>query len=295
MGSVYATLFAEAGHEVWAIDTWADHVAAINERGLTLTGFTGDRTVRLQASEAMEDAGACEMYVLATKAGGVADAAQAIAATAPAEASVVTIQNGLGAAQRVTKHVDPNSVVLGVAQGFGASMVGPGHAHHRGMQLLRLGELDGGVTPRLRDLEKLWAGAGFLVEAYADIEQLIWEKFICNVAVGGPCLVSGLTVGELVASDVWRPVAMGCAVEAFDVAQAHGITISFDDPVAYVDAFVARLPDARPSMLQDHLAGRRSELDAINGQVPIWGSSVGVATPLNDDIVERVRHLESGM
>jgi len=76
MGSVYAVLFAEAGHDVWAIDTWPEHVDAINRDGLKLTGFTGDRTVEVKASTSVNDAGSCDMYVLATKVDGVGPAAR---------------------------------------------------------------------------------------------------------------------------------------------------------------------------------------------------------------------------
>ena len=112
------------------------------------------------------------------------------------------------------------------------------------------------------------------------------------LAVGGPSVVSGLATGALLASDEWRPVALGCATEAYDVARALGVNLSFDDPEAYVDEFVARLPNAKPSMLQDYENGRRSELDAINGQVPVQAARVGVATPYNDTICAQVRTLE---
>ena len=80
------------------------------------------------------------------------------------------------------------------------------------------------------------------MQTFGDIDQLIWEKFICNVALGGPSIVSGLPIGELLASETWRPVATGCATEAYEVAKALGINLSFDDPVAYVDE-LAGLPD----------------------------------------------------
>ena len=293
IGSVYAALFAEAGHDVWAIDRWAEHVDAINQDGLTLTGFTGDRTVPVNASTEAADAGECDMYVIATKAAGAGAAASAIEPDVRPGTDVVTIQNGLGAADRITEHLPSSAVVVGVAQGFGAEMVKPGHSHQHNMQMLRLGELDGGDTARLRSVAEVWAGAGFPVQTFDDIDQLIWEKFICNVAVGGPSVVSGLTIGALLASDEWRPVALGCATEAYDVARALGVNLSFDDPEAYVEAFVAKLPDAKPSMLQDHENGRRSELDAINGQVPVQAAKVGLATPHNDTICEQVRKMEA--
>ena len=79
MGSVYAALLADAGNEVWAIDTWAEHVDAINRAGLRLEGASGDRTVRLNATTSAADAGECDLVIVATKADGVASAARSAA------------------------------------------------------------------------------------------------------------------------------------------------------------------------------------------------------------------------
>ena len=68
MGSVYAGLFASAGHEVWAIDRWREHVDAIREKGLRVEGASGDRTVRIHATTEPGEAGPCDLVVLATKA-----------------------------------------------------------------------------------------------------------------------------------------------------------------------------------------------------------------------------------
>ena len=75
MGSVYAGLFASAGHEVWAIDRWKDHVDAMRASGLRLEGASGDRTVKVQATTNPKEAGPCDLVVLATKAMHVAPAA----------------------------------------------------------------------------------------------------------------------------------------------------------------------------------------------------------------------------
>src|SRR5829696_8970011 len=75
MGSVYAGLLAAAGNEVWAIERWAEHVEAIRDRGLRVEGASGDRVARLSASVHTQDAGVCDLVVIATKAGDVAAAA----------------------------------------------------------------------------------------------------------------------------------------------------------------------------------------------------------------------------
>ncbi len=80
--------------------------------------------------------------------------------------------------------------------------------------------------------------------------------------------------------------------EAFDVARAKGVPLSFDDPVAYVRAFGEKMPDARPSMLLDHKNGRHSEIDHINGAIPRLGAEVGVPAPVNETVSALVRGLE---
>ena len=292
MGSVYAGRFAGAGNEVWAVDTWREHVDAIRDRGLRVEGAGGDRTVRIDATTDASEPGPCDLVIIATKAEGVASAAASIGPLLRDDTLVFTIQNGLGAAERICRHLPPDNVLLGVAEGFGASIRGPGHAHHNGMELIRLGELGGGITARLERLGEVWRAAGFNVKCFDDIHQLVWEKFVCNVAYSGSSTVFECTVGEVLGNeDAWK-VASGCAAEACAAGVAKGIRFSFDEPIAYVRAFGEKIPGSRPSMLQDHLAKRRSEIDAINGMVPVVAREVGTAAPYNEVVTAIIKAKE---
>jgi 2-dehydropantoate 2-reductase len=294
MGSVYAGLLADAGNEVWAIDTWREHIDAIREHGLRVQGASGDRTVRLRASTDIGEPGPCDLVIVATKASGVGAAAQALDPLLRADTVILTIQNGLGAGERISEYRSPDNILLGVAGGFGASMKGPGHVHHNGMELIRLGEMKGGISERLSRVEAVWRDAGFNVKSFADIEQLIWEKFICNVTFSGPCTVLRKTIGEVMASeDAWS-VALRCGLEAHAAGVARGVNFSFDDAAAYIHHFGSQMPGARPSMLLDHLAQRRSEIDAINGMVPVVARQVGTQAPANEVISAIVRDVERG-
>ncbi len=294
MGSIYAARMAEAGHDVWAIDSWAEHVDAINETGLRVDGPSGElHSNSLRASRQVSDAGACDLYVVATKASGVGASAQAIAEVAGSDALVLAIQNGLGARRHITTHIPDAQVMLGVAEGFGASMVAPGHSQHTSMKKIRLGMLNGGADPRLDVVAEVWRLAGFTIENYEDIDQLRWEKLLCNVALSGPCTIFGCNVAELLADpDRWK-IALGCMKEAHAVGQAIGVKFSFDDPVAYVTDFARRVGTAKPSMLQDHEAGRRSELDAINGAIPVLGKENSIPTPYNETVTAVIRAKEA--
>ena len=197
MGSVYAGLLGRAGNEVWAVDPWLEHVEAIRERGLRVEGASGDRLVRVHATSDPSDVGTVDLVVIATKAMDVRGAAESAGALLGRETVVLPIQNGLGSADAVADVLGADRVVLGVAEGFGASVVAPGHVHHHGRGLVRLGERSGPVTPRVEQIADVWRGAGLAVRTYDDVDRLVWEKLVCNVAFSGPCTLLGATIGQV--------------------------------------------------------------------------------------------------
>jgi 2-dehydropantoate 2-reductase len=294
MGSVYAGLLADAGLEVCAVDIWTEHIEAINRDGLRVSGASGERVAKPRASTNARDASPADLVIIATKASGVEAAAADAREILTPEGVVLTIQNGLGSAERVASIIGEDRTLIGVVGGFGASIKAPGHVHHNGWEFVRLGEYGGGaITPRLERIADIWKQGGFRVLLFEDIHQLVWEKFICNVAFSGTCTLTGLTIGGVLGNPDAFKIAAGCATEAYAVAKAKGIGVDISDPVAYVRAFGEKIPGARPSMLLDHLAGRRSEIDVINGAVPRVGAEVGVPAPVNETVVALVRARES--
>jgi 2-dehydropantoate 2-reductase len=289
MGSVYAGILGDAGNDVWAVDVWTEHVEAIRARGLTIDGASGTRTVRVNATSAAEEVGVCDLVVIATKARDVESAARAAQSLVGPETVVVPIQNGLGSADRIAAVLGDARVAIGVAGGFGASIVAPGHVHHNGWELVRLGERNGPATPRIERVAEVWREAGFRVAVYDDVDRLVWEKLVCNVCFSGTCAILERTIGEVLDdSSAWH-VASGCATEAYDVGRARGIELGFDDPVAYTREFGETIRDARPSMLLDVIAGRPCEIDVINGAIPRAAREVGLTAPVNEVVTALVR------
>jgi len=296
MGSVYAGLFASAGHEVWAIDAWREHVQAMREKGLRLEGASGDRTVKVNATTDPRDAGKCELVILATKAMHVANAASSIKDfLLEKDTPVLSIQNGLGGPDSAASVLGRERVMVGVVGGFGASMRAPGHAHHNGMELVRLGEFGGPITPRLKKVEEAWKSAGFRVKLFDDIDQLVWEKLLCNCAYSGPCGITERTVGEVMNDPDLSKISAACATEGFLVSQKKGIRLGFEDPVAYVRDFGSKIPNARPSVLLDLLLKKKSEIDVINGSIPRVARELGMTAPVNEAITALVKAKERSL
>ncbi|MWD28179.1 2-dehydropantoate 2-reductase [Aquicoccus sp. SCR17] len=293
MGSVYAGLFAEAGHEVLAVSRDAGHVEAINRDGLRLTGASGDRAIPMRAAAAPEGE-AADLVVIATKAAQAGAAARAALPLVGEDTLVLTIQNGLGAAEEVAEAVGPDRLAVGIAAAFGASLPAPGHAHHASLGAIHAGALAGLPRDALDRIVAAWDGAGFEARAAADIAAMQWEKLICNVAFSGPCAISGLTVGGVMAQEEITRVSRAAAVEAYEVARARGIALSVTDPVAHVEAFGRRVAAAKPSVLLDLEAGRRSEIGYINGAVVREAEKAGMRAPVNETITSLVVSRESG-
>lgn len=292
MGSVYAALMADAGHEVHAVTLWPDHAEAMATKGLRCEGISGDRTVRLHASTITDGIGVCDLVIIATKAFDVEAAAHASVPLLGPQTVVQSIQNGLGSPEIAAPIVGADRLAVGVVGGFGASIRAPGHVHHNGMEMIRFGVFDNLSKQRLQSSAAIWESAGFKVALFEDIKQMVWEKLIMNVTFSGTSCITELTIGQIMDDpDAWQ-VARGCAEEAVAVARAAGVRLNVGDPIEHIRKLGGKIPNARPSMLLDYLARRRGEIDAINGSIPRLGKPLGVQTPVNDTVVGLVRARE---
>jgi 2-dehydropantoate 2-reductase len=294
MGSVYASHLGKAGHEVWAIDIWQEHLDAIAGSGLTVSGASGSFVVdNLQVGRNPADAGNCDVWVIATKAADVDRAAAAVAPLLRPDDVVMAFQNGLGAGERVARRIPEDHIVVGIAEGFGSSIPQPGRVHHEGKRLIRIGEMNGGLTERVQRIAQAWRDAGFNVEAFADIHRMIWEKFLCNVTLSAPCTVFDVTIGELMSNPETWGVALGCTAEAYRLGLAKGVQFPFEDPLQYVTDFAATIPNSSPSMRLDQLAHRLSEIDVINGAVVTLSRELGLEAPYNETLCAVLRRREA--
>jgi len=294
MGSIYAARLSNAGHSICAIDVWADHVEAMNLGGLTIDGPEGRlHADNIRAIAELPSDEPFDLYIIATKSFGVRKSAAAIATTLSPDAMVLTIQNGLGAGDDVAAFIPKSQIILGVAEGFGASMTGPAHAAHTSMKQIRLGLMRGAQDHRLSRVADIWRDGGFHIEIYDDIAQLIWEKLLCNVTLSGPCTAFDKNVAELRAHDAEWNIALSCMKEAHAIGVQLGINFSFDDPIRYVTEFADRVGTAKPSMLQDHEAQRASEIGTINGAILKLGNEMNMPTPYNETICAVIRAREA--
>lgn len=291
MGSVYAARLADAGNHVVAVTRRSEQAVAINEQGLRVTGPDREIVARIAARDTVPDV-PVDLVIVAVKAAAVPTVARRITRLIGDRTVVLALQNGLGSADELAAHVDPDRIAVGVASGFGASMRDLAHAHHNAMRAIRFGPYAGLDTAVLEDVAAVWRAAGFDAASVDDIVAMQWRKLICNVAYSAPCALSGMTVGQVLEHEHMGAVSRAAATEAWEVARRLGVGLDVDDPVELVTDFGSQMPDARPSALQDMEAGRVGEIDVINGAVPREAAKVGMTAPVNATLSALVRTRE---
>lgn len=292
MGSVFAVMFASAGHDVTVVSRPGAHLDAIRSHGLRLEGASGDRTVPVRALS-VPPPETFDLVILAVKATQVGAAIASIGSMVGDRTVLVAMQNGLGSADIISATMGSKRLAVGIAAAFGASVVSPGHAHHSGMGAIKVGAFDDLPAPEVEAVASLWRDAGFNAEAAEDIVAMQWEKLICNVSFSAPCAITGLSVGEAFADPALGPICLLAGTEAWNVARARNIAISVADPNAHITAFAQRVATAKPSLLQDLEAGRPSEIDFINGAVPREAAKAGCAAPVNQTLTALVKAIEA--
>ena len=210
MGSIYAAKLAAAGNNVVAIDSDEASMAQVARHGLRVTGPGSDQVVPLRAGT-VAPTETMDLIVLAVKAADVISGARQALPMLSDSTPVLTIQNGLGSAETVAAIVGNERLAVGIASGFGASRVAPGHVHYNAMRAMRFGAYSALPHATVESIARTWNAAGFDTAAVTDIAAMQWEKLMCNVAYSAPCALTHMTVGQVMDDPEMGPVSRAAA------------------------------------------------------------------------------------
>jgi 2-dehydropantoate 2-reductase len=290
MGGSYGGLLADAGHDVSLIDTWDEHVAAINRDGLLVDGALGEHRVKLPATTAPVDGQTADMAIIFTDSNNTEAAAATAAQVLGPDDFAITFQNGIGNVEKVQAVLGKDRV-LGGSSMCSAATRGPGHVCLTHLRGTSVGEIDGGESNRTQAVVSVLEDAGFGAKTSSDIMGTIWEKFVVNCGGNAVSAVTGLRSAE--AARVPEVAAFKDHVldEVMAVLDAKGIKLPNPDIAAQIKVG-SRKSFNKPSMLQHVLRGRQTEIDALNGIVVRDAKDLGIPTPYNESLVALVKGRE---
>lgn len=291
MGSLFGGLLAESGQAVTLLDINDAHIQAIRAHGLRLETESGDRRVRtLTACHPERATVPPDLLVVFTKSLHTASALEGISRLIGPQTLVLTLQNGLGNVETVSRFAPLERILVGMTT-WPADLAGPGHVRSHGDGIIRIMAAD-----QLGDSAKVaraLSDAGLRCTVDQFVWKAIWEKVAFNAALNSICAVTGCTVDQLGLSPEGMALASAVIDEVVAVARAEGVQAEADRCRESVSHALTHHVGHKPSMLQDILAGRLTEVGAINGAVVEKGQRGGIAVPHTKALLDLVRLMEA--
>ncbi|GHJ36820.1 ketopantoate reductase family protein [Streptomyces sp. TS71-3] len=307
IGGTLAFHLARAGHPVEIVDADAAHVAAIRERGLTLTGPDGERTVRVDATTPDEAEGAPRRVLLCVKAGATEAAASWLAGRLAPDGYVVSLQNGLN--ESLIAELAGADRTVGAFVNLFADVVAPGAVRDGGGGALVVGELDGRPSERVRRLVadlQAWGPA----RETGNVHGYLWAKLAFGAMLTATALVDAPMAGLI---DGHRPLMHALAAEVEGVATAAGLVLEpFDafTPAAYLPGADPAERERATDRLVGWLGGQSKDRSGIWRDIAVRhrpvevhhhyrpvlrrATELGVPAPLLPELLGMLAEVESG-
>jgi 2-dehydropantoate 2-reductase len=291
MGSIFGARFHQAGHETVLVDVAQPLVDKINADGVTVIRGDDETVTRVPATTEPRTVGPVDVVVFFTKCYHTAAAAEGARALVGPDTVIASLQNGWGNGDVLAAAFPPGQVVVGVTYNSGL-LQGPGRVLHPAEQPTLVGSFSDGGDGAARLAEAL-ESAGLATTVASPVRPEIWKKLILNAATLPASALTGMTAGALGSSQDMLDLVSETTREAVTVARALGYDIDFDERIGTILGLVEKAGPTKASMLQDVEAGRRTEIDVINGAVVRAADEVGVAVPINRALMELIKGWET--
>lgn len=280
MACLFAGRLAAAGIPVTLWGSWPEGLAALAEHGAQIVETDGRQaayTVQVvtDPGEFVAEFGPIQNALVMAKSWQTERTARQMAGCLAPEGLALTLQNGMGNLEILSKFLGAQHVALGVTTA-GATLLGPGRVHAVGEGVLTLG-----LHAYLKPLASLLRQAGFVVETAPDASSLLWGKLVINASINPLTALLGVPNGALLERPAARMLLASAAREAAAVAVAKGVHLPYPDPVVAAEAVVRNTAENISSMLQDIQRGAPTEIDVINGAIVRAGEEMGITTPIH--------------
>ncbi|ROQ93179.1 ketopantoate reductase family protein [Desulfosoma caldarium] len=290
MGCLLGARFAMAGAHVLLLDVDVLHVEAIQRHGLRLIELNGDeKIVPIEASFApVPSKLGADLVLVMVKSYATGEALRLVHSQSITPGTVfLTLQNGLGNAEKLADLVGPERVLVGVTA-QGATKEGPGVVRHGGVGPTFFGSFSGFTPPNLEKIVNLFVASGLEASYRQDIDRLLWQKLCVNVGINAITALCGLTNGQIPAMPPARLLCEAAVREVLRVARAEGVRLD-EDELDHVLAVAKATGSNRSSMRQDVEGRRPTEIEAINGAVVRYAQKHGLSAPINWTLTQLVK------
>ncbi len=239
-----------------------------------------------------EDAKERDLVIVAVKSTGLESAMESISKCVGKDTVIISVLNGISSEEILSERFGKEKIVYSVAQGMDAMRSGQSVRYTKEGEL-RIGAANGGDEENLKALERFFDKAKIHYTEEKDILKRMWNKFMLNVGINQTCMAFGASYSEVLGSEKLTGIFMGAMKEVKDIAKKKGISLSEKDMEDWISIIKTFDPNGTPSMGQDRLAKRKSEVELFSGTVIRLGKETGTPVPTNQMLYERIMKIES--
>lgn len=266
MGCLHAALLADAGVDVALLDYRPERARQLAAQDVVLRWDKGERRVAVRVSAEPESLGPARYVVMMVKCYSTRAAARHAQKAATASTVWVTLQNGLGNVEAMRDEVAGARILAGTTTS-GANLAGPGIVNVAAVGDTVVGPAVNARRADAAAFAEVWSRAA-PCEALDDPWPAVWRKLVVNAAINPVAALARKRNGELMRWGPLRRLAFAVAREVAEAARSEGVDLGAEfDPEQAVELVCALTASNRCSMLQDLEAGRRTEIEFINGAV----------------------------
>lgn len=300
LGTVFATMLKMAGHTVHAL-TRDKYLSSLADRRTRITGIWGEHEATLDGIHASLDPLkniSFDLIILTVKSYDTAAAIEQVKSLVGKGTLVIVAQNGYGNYETVAASVGKEHTLLARVI-FGVKLPAPGRAEVTVIaDDVRIGQPHNAVDPdRIKAIASAVNAAGIPTAYAANVAAILWDKILYNAALNPLGAVLECTYGQLAENSGTRIIMDRIIDEIFLVAQAHGMPLNWKSSAEYRQHFYTKLvpPTAKhfPSMYYDVKAGKRLEIDALNGAIVRLAHEKGISVPVNETITLLIKAKEA--
>jgi len=293
VGGVVAAFLARGGYEVTLCDVIPKLLKPALDPGIRIEGVDNllAKVARVTTSVDEIVADPPDVIFVTVKATALPLIASALENYVGEGRYVISWQNGIDTERVLAEHLGNKSVLRGVVN-FGCVPLGPAHirlAFHNRPHYLQ--ELDPQANEAAGVISRLLTECGLDTHHTANITDMVWRKTVLNACMNPMCAVTGMTMVEIINDPITFNLVDALIKEGIAVARINEFSLG-SNYYPYAISYIKNAGNHKPSMLQDIEAGRRTEIDYINGKIVEYGVQAGVPTPYNSMIRGLVKALE---
>ena len=291
IGCLFGARLKVAGNDVLLIDHNRRRIHEIERKGVKLRELDRTIQVRVPIGRAQHSLRRFQLVFFAVKAFNTMDAARQYAGRVTSEATILTLQNGLGNTDVLVRWFGRSRVVAGSTT-EASLLVGDGSIAHTGAGQTVVGELDGRESSRCVSIVRVFRRAGFESKMTRNVGGVIWSKAIVNSAINPVSALTHRRNGELFRIRGLRELMFEIIDEGIRVSRAEGIRLEPRNLKPLLQRILKATGGNKSSMLQDVLRGSKTEIRELNGAIAGRGEHRRIPTPYNKFLTDLVLGLE---